>query len=100
MPEPKQQSEPVEAKTSDEPGTKDPYTAIKNDGQLEADAQVILKGLIKNFALFASGGPDLHGKSSYHNLEKDVLSTINGAVVLAVTRSQYPEDQRTGGAYS
>jgi len=42
MSEPKQESEPVEAKNSDTPSIKDPYTAVKNVGQLEADALVIL----------------------------------------------------------
>ena len=94
MSEPKQESEPVEAKTSDQPSAKDPYTAVKNVGPLESDAQVILKGRTKNNALFASG-PDLHDKSSFHNQVRDVLSTADSAIVRGFAQYQFPDDQRT-----
>ena len=47
MSEPTHESEPVEAKTSDEPSIQDPYKAVKDVGQLQAAAQVILKGWTK-----------------------------------------------------
>ena len=99
MSESTHESEPVEAKTPDEPSTKDPYTAVKNVGQLEADAQVILKVWTEKNALFASG-PDPHGKSSFHNQEADLLSTANSETARAVTISSRRTSAPPGGTRS